>query len=129
MTGGGTCFARLAFGVALLAACGGLALAEAPISIEVFPPRVRLDSSRDRQRLIVQAVHADGRTEDVTAAATASFTDPKLAALIASLQPAPADGPPVRLRFARLFVCLFVYLFVCKCPCLCRRRSLVRASV
>jgi hypothetical protein len=81
MTGGGTCFARLAFGVALLAACGGLALAEAPISIEVFPPRVRLDSSRDRQRLIVQAVHADGRTEDVTAAATASFTDPKLAAL------------------------------------------------
>ncbi len=81
MIGRGGCCMRLASGAAFLVACGGLALADAPVSIEVFPPRVRLDSSRDRQRLVVQAVHADGRTEDVTAAATASFTEPKLAAI------------------------------------------------
>jgi hypothetical protein len=66
--------------VAFIVACGAHACAE-PVSIEVFPPRVQLDSSRDRQRLIVQAVHADGRTEDVTAAVTAVPADAKLAAV------------------------------------------------
>ena len=57
------------------------ALADEVVSIGVFPPRVQLDSSRDRQRMIVQAVHADGRTEDVTAAATVTPTNAMLAAI------------------------------------------------
>ena len=51
------------------------------VAIEVFPPRVRLESSDDRQRLVVQARHADGRTADVTAAAEVTIIDPKLAAI------------------------------------------------
>ena len=51
------------------------------VSLEVFPPRAQLDSSRDHQRLIVQATHADGRTEDVTAAATITATNPALTAI------------------------------------------------
>jgi hypothetical protein len=58
----------------------GTVRAETIVSIEVYPSRVQLDSSRDRQRLIVQAVHADGHTEDVTAVATVAITDPALAA-------------------------------------------------
>ncbi|MFM7033753.1 MAG: DUF1549 and DUF1553 domain-containing protein [Planctomycetia bacterium] len=65
----------------LLIAIGTTAPADEPVSIEVFPPRVQLDSSRDRQRLIVQATHADGRTEDVTAVATTSASNPKLAGI------------------------------------------------
>jgi len=34
--------------------------------IEVFPPSVQLDSSRDFQTIIVQATRNDGVTEDVT---------------------------------------------------------------
>jgi hypothetical protein len=60
---------------------GTLVAAADIVSIEVFPPQARLDSSRDRQRLIVQALHADGRTEDVTAAATVTATNPALAAI------------------------------------------------
>ena len=51
------------------------------VSIEVYPPRAQLDSSRDRQRLIVQAVHADGRTEDVTSVVTVTASNPALAAI------------------------------------------------
>jgi hypothetical protein len=51
------------------------------VAIEVFPPRVRLESSDDRQRIVVQARHADGRTADVTAAAEVTTTDAKLAAI------------------------------------------------
>ena len=39
------------------------------VAIEAFPPRVQLDSALDRQRIVVQARAADGRTLDVTAAA------------------------------------------------------------
>ncbi len=105
MIGGVGCFMRRASGVAFLVACGGLALAETPVSIEVFPPRVRLDSSRDRQRLIVQAVHADGCTEDVTAAAMASFTAPKLAAIDRAgggivIRPLADGGAAIRIEHA-----------------------------
>jgi hypothetical protein len=65
----------------LLMAVNAVAPADQPVSIEVFPPRVQLDSSRDQQRLIVQAVHADGHTEDVTAVATAAAADARLAAI------------------------------------------------
>lgn len=51
------------------------------VAIDVFPPRVRLESSDDRQRIVAQARHADGRTSDVTAAAEVTIADAKLAAI------------------------------------------------
>jgi hypothetical protein len=49
------------------------------VTIEVFPPQVRLDSSLDRQRIVVQVRAADGRTLDVTAAAEIALTNAALA--------------------------------------------------
>ena len=51
------------------------------VGIEVYPPQLKLDSSRDRQRLVVQARAADGRTFDVTAAAEVTAGDGKFAAI------------------------------------------------
>ena len=48
---------------------GFVAAAFEAVGIEVFPPRVQLDSAGDRQRIVVQARAADGRTRDVTAEA------------------------------------------------------------
>jgi hypothetical protein len=63
--------------------CAAVAAADAAelVGIEVYPPQVRLDSARDRQRLVVQARAADGRTFDVTSAAEFVPTDARLAAL------------------------------------------------
>ena len=58
-----------------LAAAGGF---EA-VGIEVFPPRVQLDAAGDRQRIVVQARAADGRTRDVTAEAEVSLSEAALA--------------------------------------------------
>jgi hypothetical protein len=66
--------------------------ADAAVRIDVYPPRVRLDSSRDRQRLLVQAVHADGRTQDVTAAAKIVPSAPTLVAVEGGLLRPLADG-------------------------------------
>jgi len=66
--------------------------ADEPVAIEVYPPQVQLDSARDRQRLIVQAVYADGRTADVTTAAAFTPSDARLVAIDTnSLRPL-ADG-------------------------------------
>ena len=59
----------------------GALLAGEPVSIDVYPPAVRLDSARDRQQIIVQARLADGRTIDVTSAATVNISDTKLASV------------------------------------------------
>jgi len=51
------------------------------VAIEAFPPKLQLDSARDRQRLVVQARAADGRTLDVTAAAEITLSSDTLAAI------------------------------------------------
>jgi len=72
---------RIVAGLALLACtAAGLQAAE-PISIDVYPPAVRLDSARDSQQIIVQARLTDGRTVDVTAQASVTLSDPKLAVI------------------------------------------------
>jgi len=44
---------------------------EAPVSaLNVFPPTINLTTSTDRQLMVIQAVHADGITRDVTEKAT-----------------------------------------------------------
>ncbi|MFM8706839.1 MAG: hypothetical protein ACKOHK_01755, partial [Planctomycetia bacterium] len=67
--------------------CAGLVAADEPVAIEVYPPAIQLDSSRDSQQLVVQAKLADGRTIDVTSLATIGLSDPKLAAV-----EKPAEG-------------------------------------
>ena len=54
----------------------------APVSIAVFPPDVNMQSSRGKQRIIVQASYADGITRDVTAQAKVSISDPKIAKIV-----------------------------------------------
>jgi len=80
-----------------------------PVALAAYPPVVRLDSARDRQRIIVQAQAADGRTCDVTTAATITLSDPALATLETATQGvvcAPvADGDgTIRIAHAGLAV-------------------------
>ena len=68
-----------------------MARAEAPVGIEIYPPQIRLDSARDRQRVLVQATFADGRTEHVATAALKP-SDPKLFAVEGAVLRPLADG-------------------------------------
>ena len=79
--------------IALMLAARGpsSARADAPVGIDVYPPRIRLDSARDRQRVVVQATFADGRTEHVPAPAVRP-SDPKLFAVEGGLLRPVADG-------------------------------------
>jgi len=77
--------------VVAIACCPSLARADAPVGIEVYPPKIRLDSARDRQRVLVQATFADGRTEHVAAPAMKP-SDAKLFAVESSVLKPLADG-------------------------------------
>ena len=73
----------------LSSACAILLLASAtsiqaiaPVSIAVFPPDVNMQSARGKQRIIVQAIYADGITRDVTAQAKVTISDPKIAKIV-----------------------------------------------
>ncbi|MGH7128012.1 MAG: cell surface protein, partial [Planctomycetaceae bacterium] len=61
-------------------------------SIEVSPPDVQLNTLRDRQSLIVQAVFADGLTRDVTAEAKFTPADASLVRLEGTTLYPAADG-------------------------------------
>jgi len=63
-----------------------------PAEILVYPPDVKLNTSRDRQSLIVQARYSDGITRDVTALATMKLADPALARLEQGTLHPTADG-------------------------------------
>jgi hypothetical protein len=65
----------------MLAPQGFVAAAFEAVGVEVFPPRVQLDSAGDRQRIVVLARAADGRTRDVTAEAEVSLSEAALAAI------------------------------------------------
>jgi hypothetical protein len=64
------------------------------VSLEVYPPAVRLDNARDHQRIVVQARRAGGVTLDVTAEAEASLADASLASIRKS---SGGDGPLILL--------------------------------
>src|SRR6478752_3354056 len=51
----------------------------APAPFEVFPPNVNLNTSLDKQSVIVRVTQPDGVTRDVTSEATFSFSNPELA--------------------------------------------------
>ena len=77
------------------------ARADAPIGIEVYPLQIRLDSARERQRVLVQAMFADGRTEHVATAALKP-SDPKLFAVEGAVLRPLADGQ------GKLLVCALI---------------------
>jgi hypothetical protein len=77
--------------IAIVCTSSAVAWADAPIGIEAYPPRIRLDSSRDRQRVLVQAVFADGRSEHVAAPALKP-SDAKLFAVEQGVLRPLADG-------------------------------------
>src|SRR4051794_32339204 len=55
-----------------------------PQRLEVYPPSVKLSSSRSRINLIVTAYYADGRSQDLTRVATYATTNDKVAKLAAA---------------------------------------------
>ena len=76
-----------------LASSLGDAAAQSPLaSLEVFPPDVNLESSRDRQSFVVQAWFADGLSRDVTAEAKVAFANPALVKLAGNVVTPAADG-------------------------------------
>ena len=84
----------LAFGL-LVGSTTGAAWGESPPAtprIDVYPPDVNLETSRDRQQFIVVATRPDGVTEDVTAKAKATVADANLARLDGSTLYPVADG-------------------------------------
>src|SRR5215471_15449420 len=62
----------------LLLAAAAPAQTAALSELQVFPPDVNLFSARGKQTLVVQAVHADGITRDVTAQARITPANPAL---------------------------------------------------
>jgi hypothetical protein len=66
--------------VLLSGLCAGSALAQDnPVTeLRVFPADINLATSKDRQLMVVQAVHMNGLTTDVTAQATMTLANPAL---------------------------------------------------
>src|SRR5436309_9921998 len=86
-----------AFGLSLcvLCAASGKSSAANPAPLQgltVYPPDVRLATSRDRQSFIVQASYADGITRDVTGEATITLSNTGLAKLVGNVLTPAADG-------------------------------------
>ncbi len=79
--------------LAALALTAASAAAQSPLaSLEVFPPDVNLETSRDRQSFVVQAWFADGLSRDVTAEAKVAFANPALVKLTSNVVTPVADG-------------------------------------
>lgn len=76
----------------LLAAGVGNARAQAPAKMEVFPPDVNLNTSRDRQSYIVMITRPDGVTLDVTAEAKVTVAQPNLVRVEGNVLYPAADG-------------------------------------
>ncbi len=76
----------------LLLSATSFASAAELAELRVFPPEISLKTSKDRQSVVVQAVYADGITQDVTETAQWSFVDGSFAALEGNLVKPVADG-------------------------------------
>ncbi|MEX1230339.1 MAG: DUF1549 and DUF1553 domain-containing protein [Planctomycetaceae bacterium] len=68
------------------------AAAPTPASIRVYPSEIKLNTSRDRQSFIVQAVFADGITQDATAQATVTLANAALVRQEGNMLYPVADG-------------------------------------
>src|SRR5262245_46650248 len=63
-----------------------------PMALEVYPPDINLETSRDRQSFVVQAWFADGLSRDVTAEAKVALANPMMARLEGNVVFPVADG-------------------------------------
>lgn len=78
--------------VMVLQSCSA-SFAAAPLEkLAVYPPDIALQSSRARQRIVVQATFADGITRDVTAEAQVTFSNPALVSRSGNVLAPSADG-------------------------------------
>lgn len=83
-----------AFAVSLLA--GSLSAAEkTPVKVTVYPPEISLKTAKARQTIVVQAVYADGLTEDVTSKASFSIEGPACVELEGNVLVPKQDGQTV----------------------------------
>ncbi|MBS0204045.1 MAG: DUF1553 domain-containing protein [Planctomycetes bacterium] len=81
----------LALAVSCLA--GTVALAQSPlVQLNVYPSDINLTTNKDRQLVVVQAVHADGITQDVSKQATYTLANPALCRRDGSTFYPTADG-------------------------------------
>ena len=73
---------RSLFAALVVASSLGTAMAQSPpTALEVYPPDINLETSRDRQSFVVQAWFADGLSRDVTAEAKVALANPMKARL------------------------------------------------
>ena len=64
---------------AMTCVAGATAFAQSPlVQLNVYPTDVNLTTAKDRQLVVVQAVHADGITRDVSKEATWTLANPAL---------------------------------------------------
>lgn len=75
-----------------LAQAGALAAPRSLTRIDVFPPGVHLETTRDHQSLVVQATYSDGVTKDVTARARFTLGNPSLVTRRRNVLRPAADG-------------------------------------
>src|SRR3982750_4129558 len=76
----------------LIGFCGVAAAESPPTALEVYPPDINLETSRDRQSFVVQAWFADGLSRDVTAEAKVTVANPMMARLGGNVVYPIADG-------------------------------------
>ncbi len=75
-----------------LAGCSANDRKAKPTRLDCFPPEIKLNSATARQQVIVQAVYADGVTEDVTARAKFTLGNPQLAGISKAVVSPVSDG-------------------------------------
>ena len=83
---------RLSFAAAIVLSLAGAAWGAAVTGINVYPPDIDLNTSRDYQKFIVVATRDDGVTVDVTAEATVKLPDGQYARLEGHTLHPVADG-------------------------------------
>ena len=82
----------LCCGVLLLTAGTVFAAESQPAQLNVYPADVNLNTAQDRQSIIVQAVYANGLTEDVTDQAQMALANPALVKVEGKTLYPAADG-------------------------------------
>ena len=85
-------FAACALGFAASEVWGAEPPGSPPQKLVVYPKEVKLSGPRDEQRVIVLGVWADGRTWDLTRAATVTSANPKVATADKGVVRPVADG-------------------------------------
>jgi hypothetical protein len=73
-------------------ACSPAAKKSRLTALQCFPPEIKLHSAKAKQQVVIQAVYADGVTQDVTAQAKFSLANPQLASLAKAIVSPVTDG-------------------------------------